>query len=64
MSMMACRSLFLALADLTWAEAVVVMACLCVACAVAVVVVVRLMAANDARLRWPVVGSPCEDPEC
>lgn len=62
--MIAAPSLFFALADLTTAEAVAGMACLCVACAVAVVVVVRRMAANDARLRWPVVGSPCEDPEC
>ena len=29
----------------------------------AVAVVVRKMAANDAGLRWPVTGSPCEDPE-
>lgn len=54
---------FFALADLTWAEAVVTMACLCVASLAAVAVVVRKMAANDAGLRWPVTGSPCEDPE-
>lgn len=55
---------FLALADLTACEAVAVMACLCVSSLVAVVIVVRRVAANDATARWPVVGSPCEDPEC
>lgn len=44
-------------------EGLAVLACLCVAAAVAVVMTARRMARNDAELRWPVSGSPCEDPE-
>lgn len=44
-------------------EGCAVLACLCVAAAVAVAMTARRMARNDAELRWPVSGSPCEDPE-
>lgn len=50
-------------AALSLPEGCAVLACLCVAAAVAVAMTVRRMARNDAELRWPVSGSPCEDPE-